>query len=97
MLTKLSFLWLSVLQGVFSEILSSAESDFISIASGDLSQLGDKNPSQTIDKPNFCKPGACIKCVDKGDYYGCEKCIGFVTDQLASKCTKDSIPELQSK
>ncbi len=49
-------------------------------------------------KPNYCRKKACIRCVDMGQYFGCEKCIYHdtrTTDML--RCDDMTIQERESK
>ena len=49
-------------------------------------------------KPNYCKKGACIKCVDNGDYFGCDKCVKYETRKLGiAKCEDITLYERESK
>lgn len=49
-------------------------------------------------KPNYCRNKACIKCVDKGGYFGCEKCIYYGTkNKDIHKCDDLTIKERESK
>lgn len=55
------------------------------------------NDENGNSKPNYCKKGVCIRCVDFGDYFGCEKCIHHdtrTTDVL--KCDDMTIQERES-
>ena len=54
--------------------------------------------SKGVNKPNYCKKGSCIKCVDKGEYFGCEKCINYGTkNKDIHKCDELTIRERESK
>lgn len=54
--------------------------------------------SQGVMKPNYCRNKACIKCVDKGGYFGCEKCIYYGTkNKDIHKCDDLTIKERESK
>ena len=49
-------------------------------------------------KPNYCKRGACIKCVDLGDYFGCEKCVKYETRKIGiARCEDLNLQERESK
>lgn len=49
-------------------------------------------------KPNYCRKKACIQCVDKGQYFGCEKCIYYGTkNKEIHKCDDLTIRERESK
>lgn len=49
-------------------------------------------------KPNYCKRGACIKCVDMGDYFGCDKCVKYETRKIGiAKCEDMTLQERESK
>ena len=51
-----------------------------------------------VMKPNYCRKKACIKCVDKGEYFGCEKCIYYGTkNKDIHKCDELTIRERESK
>lgn len=49
-------------------------------------------------KPNYCKRGACIKCVDLGDYFGCDKCVKYETRKIGiARCEDLTLQERESK
>ena len=49
-------------------------------------------------KPNYCKRGACIKCLDMGDYFGCEKCVKYETRKIGiARCEDLTLQERESK
>lgn len=54
--------------------------------------------NQGVKKPNYCRIKACIRCVDYGEYFGCEKCVNFDTKTLdVKKCDDMTIQDRESK
>ena len=66
--------------------------------SSQIAKIRYSRDSAGVLKPNYCKLGACIKCVDKGSYFGCEKWnyYGSKTKEI-HKCDDLNIQERESK